>query len=71
MTIMYAELLEKVKALVLETAQIAEVDHAHSIIQKGKQDFVTDVDLTISSRLCEQLPLPDIAAAITRVANNR
>ncbi len=53
---MYAQLLEKVKALVLEIAGSAQLDHAHSIMQKGKQDFVTDVDLAVSTSLCDRLP---------------
>ena len=53
---MYADLLSKVKKLIVEAAQTARLDHAHSIMTKGKQDFVTDVDLAVSSFLCEKLP---------------
>ncbi len=52
----YAELLKKVKILIVEAAEAAKLDHAHSIITKGKQDFVTDADLAVSSFLCEKLP---------------
>ena len=53
---MYAELLGKVKDLAQEAAAVAKLEHAHTILQKGKQDFVTDVDLAISTFLCDHLP---------------
>ncbi len=53
---MYNELITEVKGIVKETVSIIREMNRFHISQKGEKDFVTEVDLAISEKLCRELP---------------
>lgn len=53
---MYNELIREVKDMVKETVHIIQKKDRLHISQKGEKDFVTEVDLAISEKLCRELP---------------
>ena len=54
---MYKKLIEKVKTIVYEAADIIDDIKKPRVNEKGINDFVTEVDIKISQFLCDKLPM--------------